>query len=376
MSLTPEQRHSRRNPCQVCGGHASLPAGKGERCAGFLSADGEWEHCQREEYASGLALNEHTTPPTYAHKLHGDCLCGTSHGPAVRPTTSRQLPPRITRYELLLPGGTLAGIHVRKDYLDAEGRPYRDKELRWEQHNGRGAKEMPLYGLLADREAPTDALRIICEGEKATDALNAALKQAGRADVIAVGTVTGAPAFPCDASLTRYLGYPVALWPDNDDVGRKQMTSIAARLVALGAMPPDWVDWPDAPPAGDAFDYFAAGGTVEGMLQLVADHAPSHSSEDANCENREVNGVSGLSSHNSQFASSPRQPPAGMKDAAYYGLAGDIVRAIEPHTEADPRGVLVQLLTIFGAIAGRRTCFKVSADRHYPNLYVEAVPKD
>ncbi len=278
MTVTPGQRHSRRNPCRVCGGHAGLPAGKGERCAGFLSEDGEYEHCQREEYAGKLALNEKTTPPTYAHKLHGDCLCGVLHGPAAH-SSVLQLPPRLTRYELRHSDETLAGIHVRKDYLDSDGRPYRDKEMWWEQHNGRGAAEMPLYNLLADRRHRTDALRIICEGEKATDVLNAALKRARRTDMIAVGTVTGAPGFPCDASLTRYLGYPVALWPDNDEVGRKQMTSIAARLVALGAMPPEWVNWKDAPPKGDAADYFAAGGTVAQLDAMMSKVAPTQSAE-------------------------------------------------------------------------------------------------
>ncbi len=44
------------------------------------------------------------------------------------------------------------------------------------------------------------------------------------------------------------------------------------------------------------------------------------------------------------------EPPA---PAAYYGLAGDIVSAIAPHTEADPVAVLVQLLVACGALIGR-----------------------
>ena len=30
-----------------------------------------------------------------------------------------------------------------------------------------------------------------------------------------------------------------------------------------------------------------------------------------------------------------------MDQAAYHGLAGDVVRAIEPHTEADPVAILI-----------------------------------
>src|SRR5262249_52242708 len=33
-----------------------------------------------------------------------------------------------------------------------------------------------------------------------------------------------------------------------------------------------------------------------------------------------------------------------MADAAYYGLAGDIVRTIEPQTESDPVAILIQVL--------------------------------
>src|SRR3954451_14479263 len=46
--------------------------------------------------------------------------------------------------------------------------------------------------------------------------------------------------------------------------------------------------------------------------------------------------------------------PAPPAPAAYTGLAGEIVAAIAPHTEADPVALLAQLLVAFGAAAGRR----------------------
>ena len=45
--------------------------------------------------------------------------------------------------------------------------------------------------------------------------------------------------------------------------------------------------------------------------------------------------------------------PAPPDEAAYYGLAGEIVRRIEPQTEADPVALLVQILVAFGNIIGR-----------------------
>lgn len=58
-----------------------------------------------------------------------------------------------------------------------------------------------------------------------------------------------------------------------------------------------------------------------------------------------------------------------MGDDAFYGLAGEIVRKIEPETEADPVAVLIQLLTMFGNEVGRGPHALVGATRHYPNLY-------
>ncbi len=63
-------------------------------------------------------------------------------------------------------------------------------------------------------------------------------------------------------------------------------------------------------------------------------------------------------------------PPAA---AAYYGLPGCVVRAIEPHTEADPVALLIQFLAAFGNAIGRGARFRVEADRHYTNLFAVLV---
>ena len=62
-----------------------------------------------------------------------------------------------------------------------------------------------------------------------------------------------------------------------------------------------------------------------------------------------------------------------LDPAALYGVLGDIVRAIEPHTEADPSALLIQLFAAFGSIAGRSAYFQVEADRHYPNVFAVLV---
>jgi hypothetical protein len=62
-----------------------------------------------------------------------------------------------------------------------------------------------------------------------------------------------------------------------------------------------------------------------------------------------------------------------MDEAAYYGLAGDFVRTLEPHTEADPAGLLIQFLIAFGNIVGNSPYYKVEEDRHHANLFAVLV---
>jgi hypothetical protein len=62
-----------------------------------------------------------------------------------------------------------------------------------------------------------------------------------------------------------------------------------------------------------------------------------------------------------------------LREAAFHGLAGRFVRKLEPHTEADPAGILVQFLVMFGSLVGRGPYFRVEADEHFPNLFTVLV---
>jgi hypothetical protein len=62
--------------------------------------------------------------------------------------------------------------------------------------------------------------------------------------------------------------------------------------------------------------------------------------------------------------------PDPLAESAYRGLAGDFVRMVEPHSEADPAAVLIQALTAFGSVAGRRAHFRAESDKHYTNSFV------
>jgi hypothetical protein len=90
----------------------------------------------------------------------------------------------------------------------------------------------------------------------------------------------------------------------------------------------------------------------------------------------------------------PNQPPAGYESKdmaapvpdpppwpsppgteAYHGIAGQIVHAIEPASEADPAALLVQVLVAFGNAIGRSAYYRVEADLHRGNEFAVLVGK-
>ena len=76
-----------------------------------------------------------------------------------------------------------------------------------------------------------------------------------------------------------------------------------------------------------------------------------------------------------QTRPTPPQPPAKfpLREQALYGLAGQVVRTLAPHTEAHPAAVLLQLLAIFGNMVGRGPHCMVDATRHGLNLFLVLV---
>jgi hypothetical protein len=69
----------------------------------------------------------------------------------------------------------------------------------------------------------------------------------------------------------------------------------------------------------------------------------------------------------------PRQLPAPLGEAAYYGLAGEFTRLVGPETEADPAALMFQFLAAMGSIIGRGPCYRVGAARHSANLFMVIV---
>jgi hypothetical protein len=56
--------------------------------------------------------------------------------------------------------------------------------------------------------------------------------------------------------------------------------------------------------------------------------------------------------------------------AALHGLPGEVVRAFEPHTEADPAAILANLLCAFGNVIGRGAFARVGTTEHHLKLFI------
>jgi len=198
-------------------------------------------------------------------------------------------------------------------------------EWRWESW----PPKRPLYGLqeLADRPvAPV----VVCEGEKATDAARRLLP-----GFVVVTSPTGSKSAD-KADWSPLHGRDVVIWPDADlpgDEYAKGVSKCAAEAKSIAVVSP-----PEAVKEGwDAADALAEGWTTERATELIGQAVPAeHRTATSN------SAANGRQEQTTNFASCASFAWPVMDDAAYYGIAGDIVRTILPHSEADPVALLSQ----------------------------------
>lgn len=266
-----KQRFTLRHPCPICGGADDAPRGEGERCFGFLSADGLWAHCTREDHAGGLPVNEKSE--TYAHRLMGDCLCGERHDPS---------PPSPNGHHA---NGHYPGTAPRKrivatyDYRDESGKVlyqvvrYDPKAFLQRRPDGRGDWIWNLQGVrlvlyrLPEMLVDPEATVWVCEGEKDADNL-AAL------GFVATTNAMGAAKWGKDYT-EALRGRSVVVLQDADEAGQKHVTKVAAALNGVArsliVLPPFAIE---GVKGADVSDWLATGGTREGLEQLAAETAP------------------------------------------------------------------------------------------------------
>jgi hypothetical protein len=76
---------------------------------------------------------------------------------------------------------------------------------------------------------------------------------------------------------------------------------------------------------------------------------------------------------NNQATPEPEPPlmpqwPAPLKPAAFYGIVGDFLDLVRPHSEADEAALVAQFLVTMGNLPGRYPYFEAQGTRHYLNL--------
>jgi putative DNA primase/helicase len=114
------------------------------------------------------------------------------------------------------------------------------------------------------------AFVVVTEGEKAADAVTAL---GVTATTWAGGTSTATPGDLCTwtpAFAEHFRGARVALWPDNDDVGRAAMLAIANALKGVAAEVLTIADGQNLKGA-DAANWVDGGGTREGLQALIVE---------------------------------------------------------------------------------------------------------
>ena len=153
-------------------------------------------------------------------------------------------------------------------------------------------------------------------------------------------------------------GRHVCILPDNDDEGRKHAVQVARSLHGV-ATSVKVLELPSLPHKGDVTNWLEAGGTADKLMALV-EAAPEWGPEPEAGRSHGSHGPADTPS---------RKWPDPLSPEAFHGLAGQVVRAIEPHTEADPVALLVNFLVHFGNAVGRNPHGVAEADRHGTTLY-------
>lgn len=185
--------------------------------------------------------------------------------PVQRPTLQQREPQPLERLVAVYEYRTTAGeLYAEKGRWE---RPDGSKTFRWrlagEERWAGGVRqaETPLWGAEVIAHADPAQPVIFTEGEKAAQAC----RDQG---LLAVAAGFGSGQKDFGEALEVLRGRDVILWPDNDPAGREYMARLHGLLTPLaGSLT---VTTPPVPEKGDAFDYFAAGGSVEALL----DYAP------------------------------------------------------------------------------------------------------
>ncbi len=258
-----------------------------------------------------------------------------------RPNKNEQTQREIATYDYTDEDGNLLFQVVRFEPKDfRQRRPDGNGGWIW---NTKGVR-LVLYHLSQVAASP---IVYLVEGEKDVETLR-------RNDLPATCNPMGAGKWREEYN-ESLRGKTVVILPDNDEAGRNHAEKIAASLYGI-AKEIVVVNLPNLKDKGDVSDFFENGGTVDELTDLVG-RAESWKPKENTLQNDQ------------NYTVEENLSPPELLDAALYGLAGEVVRAIEPHTEADNAALLIQLLAGFGSLIGKTAYFRAEADHHYTKLF-------
>lgn len=246
------QPHRKQKPCRVCGGHREMKPGAGERCWGFLSDDGSYAHCSREEFAGSIERNPKTE--AYPHRMTGPCKCGTTHGDAVVELGEARSAQVVATYDYRNESGELLYQVVRKH----------PKTFRQRRPDGAGGWLWNLEGVAPSLYRLPDVIRAvgagdavyIVEGEKDVEAL----ESAG-----CVATCNSGGAGKWRADFGRYFqGSEVVIVRDRDKPGEEHAREVFRSIRKIAKS----IRVVEAKSGKDAADHLSAGLSVAEFLPV------------------------------------------------------------------------------------------------------------
>lgn len=373
-----DQRFTREHPCPICGGSSHDPRGHGVRCYGFGSEDGQWAHCTREEHAGSLEQNE--ASHTFAHRLAGQCGCGSAHATfdAMADVPAIQLKDPATFLRDLLGRGVDA--RMIPTHVVMQDDPMGEKFTTVHRHptlqdcRDHLAGKKTIGGYLKHGEG-TRAICFDVDGPKKGQPLSMLEEAAG--ELYREGA--------------RPLLETSPLPDDHDHAGGGKLWLVFDRLVdASAAFAKAEEICPQLRLIGERFPgsgrVRVPGGLYRQGINKPCELQAFGAEDDSwyTCE-MAIKVIMDNQTPADWVASRSSLPKSAVPErgpqwptldhAALYGLAGDIVRAIEPHTEADLAALLANTLVSFGNAAGNSPHAIADGSRHPGNLFVVTVAR-
>lgn len=287
-SVPADRRYRSGRRCPICHGADGDARGTERRCFGFLSEDGNYAHCSREEHAGTLKISDGSS--TYGHRLTGPCACGTQHAEAPTAPAERRI---VATYDYRDEVGELVYQVVRyepKTFRQRRADPDHPDRWLW---NLDGVRRV-LYHLDRVLEADPTTPVYVVEGEKDVESLEGL-------GLVATCNPQGAGKWSAvvecaDAALA---GRTVVVIADADDKGRAHAADVCARLSRVAASARSV----ELPGAKDASDWIRNGGTVEDLQALLDGPAgPRRAINPADDFDRSDKGAIYHSQHNIRLA--------------------------------------------------------------------------